>query len=284
MSAELARSAPAVVRSASLDRGPHRSFLADVVIDYGPRDILGRLFLQTDTALRQKDVFVSFSDYDELLAVNRANRDSWRPLLPIFDPSVSGLEERNGLVIIGRNANGKPVFAQSCRLYELGSSLLKDEIENLGIFYSDPARHALPGEAMPCSAPIAGRTTGDVVFNGALWLHPDYRGLGLPWETMNLSRGLLFTRWQPELIFSFMAPELVRRGLADVARMHVDWEVTMINTPIKRDDTINAALVWLSAEEQIQHFRDYVLGRSALRDTQVDHGIVEGSTETKFAR
>ena len=61
MSAQPARGAPAVVRSTSLDFAHHRSFLADVVIDKGPRTLLGRLMLKVDTDLREKGVVVSFA-------------------------------------------------------------------------------------------------------------------------------------------------------------------------------------------------------------------------------
>ncbi len=81
---------PAVVRAAMLDGRGRRSFLADVVIEHGPRDVLGRLFLKADTALREKGIFVSFADYDELRAANKANADSWSPLLPVFDPAQGG--------------------------------------------------------------------------------------------------------------------------------------------------------------------------------------------------
>jgi hypothetical protein len=270
-----APAAPAVVRSAMLDGRGHRSFLADIVIEHGPRDVLGRLFLKADTALREKGIFVSFADYDELRAANKANSDSWSPLLPVFDPAQGGLPEDQGLSLIGRNANGKPVFAQSSRVYQLGEGLLKDEIESLRMFYRDPAAMALSGEAMICSAPVAAATTGTVVFNGALWLHPEYRRLDIPYSTVPIARGALFTRWNPGLIFSFMVPKLVQAGLAAVARMHVDWEVTMINTPIKRGGTINAALVWLTAEEQHEHFRDYVAAASATGNAQVDGRVGE---------
>ena len=81
--------APAVVRSTSLDFSHHRSFLGDVVIDKGPRDLLGRLMLKVDTDLREKGVVVSFATFEELVAVNKANAASWSPLLPLFDPAES---------------------------------------------------------------------------------------------------------------------------------------------------------------------------------------------------
>jgi hypothetical protein len=276
--------APAPVRASSLDRAAHRSFLADVVVEHGPRDVLARMFLKADTALREKGIFVSFTDFDELRHANRQNSDTWRPLLPIFDPEASRLPAEDALAIIGRDASGRVVFAQSSRIYRLGETTLKDEIESLRIFYKDPAQLAEPGEAMHASAPVAADRTGNVAFNGGLWLHPDFRGLDATNETVQISRGLLFTRWNPGFLFSFMVPDLVRKGFARRARQHVDWEVTMINTPIKRGDTIHAALVWTDAVEQCVQFADYLAGSTSARgDTQVDGIVVEASSNGKRA-
>jgi hypothetical protein len=276
--------APAPVRASSLERnGQRRSFLTDVVIEHGPKDVLGRLFLRADTALREAGVFVSFVDYDELKAVNRENSDSWRPLLPLFDPDVSGIREEDGFAIVGRNASGKAVFAQASRHYDLSGTTLKDEIESLRIFYRDPEISAVPGEAMPCSAPVAARLSGSVVFTGAAWLHRDYRGKGIQDLTRPVGRALSFTSWSPEVIFSFMAPELIRAGMAEKSRMHVDFEVTMTRTPVKREGIINAGIVWITAEEQIRHFADYYDSGSGRRDAQVDTGVLIGPAEKQVA-
>ena len=75
MSTTPAQPTPAAVRSQSLDRASHRSFLADVVVEHGPRDLLGRLFIKVDTELRQRGIFVSTADCNEIKAVNAENRD-----------------------------------------------------------------------------------------------------------------------------------------------------------------------------------------------------------------
>ena len=71
--------AEGVLRSPAIVRSPRKSLLSDVVIDYGPAEILGRLFLKCDTQLRACGVNVSLASFDELAAVNRVNRDSWLP-------------------------------------------------------------------------------------------------------------------------------------------------------------------------------------------------------------
>ena len=50
---------------------PRRNFLSEVVIDYGPRDMLGRLFLKADNELRQRGIELSFAPPEALVELNR---------------------------------------------------------------------------------------------------------------------------------------------------------------------------------------------------------------------
>ena len=169
---------PAVVSGASaLER--RRNFLSEVVIDYGPRDVLSRLFLKADTELRQVGIELSFASLEELVAVNRLNSDSWRPLLPIFDPKIGGVTPSTGFAMLGRNTRGDVVTAQAARLYTLTAANLKEEMESLRLFYKDPGKEALAGEALCVSAPSAASIAGRAAFVGAVWYRPDYRGLEL---------------------------------------------------------------------------------------------------------
>lgn len=266
-------SAPTSVRSTSLDRGAHRSFLSDVVIDYGPEKELGKMFLAADARMRERDIYLSFASFDELVWVNRRNGRSWRPILPLFDPSVSDIDDSNGYALIGRNASGEIVFTYGSRVYNLGDTTLKDEIESLRVFYRDPARDRADGEAMRVTAPAAADRQGLVAFTGAAWARPDYRRANLVHVTTPLTRGLSHTRWGWNFLFSFMAPDVVRGGIARECRMHVEWEIEMINTPVLRGDTLHAALVWTDWETQHGFIRDFLAERSTFGDAQVDRVV-----------
>ena len=95
-------------------------------------------------------------------------------------------------------------------------------------------------------------------------------------------RALSFTRWAPDFIFSFMVPKLIQAGVAQQAHLHVDEEITMINTPVKRGGTIHAGLVWISHDEQSPLFAsdDAAL---ADRDPEVDRRVVKGPADKKLA-
>lgn len=251
-----------------------RNFLSDVVIDFGPPQVLGRLFLKADSELRAQGVSVSFVGFDELMDVNRRNPASWRPILPLFDPGIGGISPANGFAVLGFNTSGEPVYAHACRHYSLRTTL-KDEIESLRILYADPERSKGPGEAIRVTAPSAAATRGSAVFIGAVWYRPDYRKKGMMQATSPLVRALSYTRWQSNFAFSFMADDLVRAGTAGKARFqHVEYDLLLDKTPVYRDGILKSALVWTNAREQMQHFEDY-LGPGA--DAEVD-AVVQNRT------
>lgn len=283
MAAEQPLSAPAAVRSLSLDRGPHRSFLSDVVIEHGPRDVLGRLFLTADTHLREMGVRLSFGTLDELVAVNTANRTSWSPLLPLFDPSLNDLDDGNGFALMARDASGEVVMTVASRLYELGNTTLAETIESLRVFYKAPEKSAWPGEEMRVTSKVAQSARNRVVFGGAAWVHPRFRGVNLVDPASPILRGVSLTRWHPELTFSFMVPELVRNGSAKRWHWNPDWGVTMINTPVKRNGVIDAALTWTNPELTRVQIDQYLGSRLTPGDAKIDGGIVERAANQKAA-
>ena len=105
---------PAIARGASaLERRPN--FLSEVVIDFGPRDMLSRLFLKADTELRQLSIELSFAPVEAMVELNRLNRSSWRPLVPILDNTIGGYNVDNGFCVLGRNRNGEIIAAHGAR-------------------------------------------------------------------------------------------------------------------------------------------------------------------------
>ncbi len=248
-----------------------RSWLNDIVVDYGPTDVMGRLFLKADTELRAKGVNFAFAPLEELIAVNRRHSDSWRPILPIFDPACGGATPENSFALLGYDNDGACVTAQAARIYTLTKNNLKEEIESLRIFYADPARSRAEGERMEVSAPIAERIDGRVAFVGAVWYRPDFRGRGLVNVMSRAVRAYAYTRWLCDFTFTFMAEEVYSQGVAQRAGYaNTDWAVMMHNTPVLRGNTIRAALVWTNAENELEFFRKFLAESDTKIDTVVD--------------
>lgn len=267
-------SVPAVPSSTGVRlpaNGPRR-FLQDIVIDYGPPDVLGRLFLKCDTELQEKGVEVSFSTLEEMKKVNEANRDSWRPLLPMFDHDLTPVPPENSFAMLARDRNGKVIAAQGGLLYTLTKATLKEEFESMRFFYRDPARQCLPGEKARITAPKAAEMVGRVAFVGAVWFHPDWRGKGLVGPLGRINRAYAFTKWYADYAISIMTEELVNAGFArNAVWPHVEWDIHLTNVTTLRNKTFRLALIWTDSDEQLEHFREYAMpAPSAVHGAQVD--------------
>lgn len=261
-----AATAPSVVAPAIHKQTFNQNYLADVRIDHGPQQLLSRLFLRGDTLLRERGINLKFAPLDELLAVNRRNSDSWRPLLPIFDAEECGFNDDNGFCLLAYTSSGQCVAAQAARLYDLTGTSFKDEVENLRLFYPDPEAQRHPGERIVVTAPMASEVTGPTVFSGAVWYHPSMRKQGLTTILPRVTKALSQTRWDPEVTLSFMAEEVVKQGTAPRAGYyHVDWSIDLIDTPVSAG-TVHSAMIWSNRDE----LYDYFSGLLPLRDPQVD--------------
>ena len=65
---------------------------AQLKVKYGPVGLLGRFFLWADAAARDRGVTLSFGSLQDLIEANRGNSDSWRPLVPVFDAALGGVD------------------------------------------------------------------------------------------------------------------------------------------------------------------------------------------------
>jgi hypothetical protein len=73
----------------SVDTAIHPSFLTAVQIEHGPVDLIGRFLQYADAVNRKQGVVLSFATLEELQEVNERNRDSWKPLFPVFNPKLN---------------------------------------------------------------------------------------------------------------------------------------------------------------------------------------------------
>lgn len=262
-------SLPHTAPPASSRPNPARSILDDITIDFGPPAELNRLFLQSDTEARAKGIRLSFVPFDELMHINRINSDSWRPLVPIFDPKIGGITPATGFCLVARNARGEAVATTAVRLYSWLDTNLKIEGESLRLFYADPAASKLPGEACLISAPSAPDINGQAIFSGAVWYRPDHRKLGLHDILGRVAKAVALTRWYMDVTFTFMAEPTVKQGFAQRSGYaQVEWDVVLQNSPW---GTARLALIWSSTPQLLQ---SYLFEYSGAADAQVDAAVV----------
>jgi hypothetical protein len=256
--------------NASLD--PTGELLDRIQIDFGPIDLLGRFFLQAESAARERGVILSFAKMEDLVCINRENRDSWRPLLPHYDPSYGGITARNAFCIVGRNYTGDIVATQAARLYEWNNTTLFDEATSLRLFYPEPERMRRPGEACLVTARAARNISGPVAFSGAAWYRPDYRGRSLSAILPRISRAYAYAIWDTECTVTFIAQALVNKGLAGrCGYTNVDWAVQLNNFPI---GDYYGALVWMATNQMLDDLSEFMAARRA---AQVNRRVHERS-------
>jgi hypothetical protein len=121
-------------------------FTSRLKLKYGPLDHLGHFFFRVEQKLAAVGLVLSFCTFDELVAVNQANVDSWRPLLPSFDPTQSLLTNENAFCICARNASGDVVATQAAKLFVWTDTNFFEEAASMRLFYKDPAKSRLADE------------------------------------------------------------------------------------------------------------------------------------------
>lgn len=143
-----------------------RTLLDGITLDFGPVDLLGRFFLRADAAARARGIELSFAPFDELVAVNRRNSDTWRPLVTVFDPTFGALHPENCFALLGRDHSGAVVATQAARLFDWTNTNFADEATSLRLFYPDPSADKLPAERIDVTAPNARELFGRVAYSG----------------------------------------------------------------------------------------------------------------------
>ena len=255
-------------KASALER--RRNFLSEVVIDYGPRDLLAPLFLKCDTELRRVGIDMHFAPIEALVELNKGvDPKTWRPLVQTLDPRLGTYNADNGFCMLGRNAEGEIVAVQAVRLYNFGRSNFKDEAESLRLWYSDPEKMRRPGESCPVSAPSAAQMAGSAVYSGAVWFRPDYRGKGVTYSLGRIVKAYAYTRWAADNVFALMSEDVYARGTAKRAGFpHTEWSVDFNNTQY---GSYRMALLWISAQEQLAYFRSYLDSADAQIDAVVEN-------------
>ena len=246
-----------------------KSLLDGLRLEFGPVDLLGRFFLLADAALRERGIYLSFSPLDDLIAVNRRNSNTWRPLVTVFDPTFGGINDENTFALLGRDRNGDVVATQAARLYSWTSTSFADEAETLGLFYPDPERQRLPNERIEVTAKSADQLRGRVAYSGGVWFRPDYRGIFLTGILPRISRAYAFTRWYTDVTTTLMAEQLVNKGVAErCGYTDIDWDVTLRDT---RLGTFRCALLQMKSDQMLDDLSGFLEKFSAQVDRRVEY-------------
>jgi hypothetical protein len=230
--------------------------LSQLAMRYGPAELLGNFFRCADTAARLRGVTLSFADMAELIAANELNRDSWLPLFPTYDIRHNTIGPDEAFCILGRDRHGKVVAAHAGRLFDLAGGSFHDLAQNMRLMYEHPEMSMRPGETCEVTAEATRSIRGRVVFSGAAWYHPDYRGKQLSTIVPILSRAYVFTRWNIDYLVAMMSEEVVRGGMTRrTGYTNIDWHIHVTNSPL---GDVRFAFMWMEPPQLLQDVAKFI--------------------------
>jgi predicted nucleic acid-binding Zn ribbon protein len=223
---------------------------ANLKVKHGPVSLLGRFFLWADSAARDHGVTLFFASLQDLLDVNKSNTDSWRPLIPIFDPILGGITPETGFALLGLDKDGQVVATQAARVYDWSGTSLAEEAKSLRMFYADPEAAFARGDYCEIATPMAKEISGRVVFSGAGWYRRDFRGKGLASILPRISRAYAFTQWSTDFTISLMADAVIAGGMADRSG-YTRVEHSCVNLLAYPLGAVRCGFVWMPRDQLI---------------------------------
>jgi hypothetical protein len=169
-------------------------------------DVVSRQAKQADVSLRLCEEMAGLSE------LNRKNRGSWPPLIPLFDTAHN--PKMLGFWLQAVNGAGDIVGAYAARAYIWEDTTFTAEAESLRLFYADPEPYIASGDFVELppdvrAAGITGRTAGV----GATWVRPDFRSSGLTRLISRLGKVLACARWNVSLCWAFVNPTHLDTGV-----------------------------------------------------------------------
>ena len=232
------------------DRVP---LLDQVVLEHGPIALLGRLVLKAEHAARLRGVTLSIEPIEALGQFTRQYLPTWPPL-PMFDPVAAAFPDDRAFCIMGRDNGGKIVATQAVRAYNWPASCLRDEAENLSLFYGNGKRPDVARCSVTASAAVS--VKGVMAYSGGGWYAAEFRGHELSAILPRLSRTLALARWNTDFTVSFVDWQLVRKGV--VARYGYKNIDDGVRIEGMIGDAFDAALVWMTGAELVDDLNTFV--------------------------
>jgi hypothetical protein len=247
---------------------PLPSILHDLTIDHGPAGLLAPLILRAENAVRAMGVTLGFGSLHDLARVNAANRDSWLPLFPIYQPAYWPDDNGEAYCLLGREASGRVVYTLAARIYDWPATTFHDEATSLRLFYGDVPRYRGLAERCVVSAQATRRIGGRVAVGGAIWVHPDWRGRkSLVTLGGQIGRAYCIARWNIDFYTAMMTGTNFKKGLGDKCRVgNTDWSIDMHGCPL---GDLSLAFFWWNRAELHDDLASMLVDLS----TEVDVGV-----------
>jgi hypothetical protein len=229
---------------------------AQTTLQFGPIDVLGRTILYAEQLANQVGVSLELATGEEFLAVNTANRQTWRPLVSLLDHRFNCDDQTQSLYLIGRNKTGDVVAGQAIRGYDWHQSNFADFVENLPPGYRNPDTQSDPIETYRVTSLAARGTTGKVAYSGGAWYRPDYRGQGLVEWLPRLARAYARGVWDTRTTITLMEEKNVAKGVFPRnGYRYLEWSVFLEN---QGSGSLKAAFLWMKDNEMLEDLAQFL--------------------------
>jgi hypothetical protein len=199
-----------VMQTAVVSIKKERSFVDQIQIRRGNVRVLGRYFLQTETRLADMGLTLRMIDSNTLLDIFDANRSSWESMGPQFNSREGAFSCGEVAPFAAYTSTGEAVGVCGVRYFDLGSNSLSEAVASLEFIYGDNA--PLYRATCQClTTPDAGdHLSGRLIFSGAQWIHPKFRGTGLAQIIVLVPRAYALSQWEFEHEVLFAKAKLAR--------------------------------------------------------------------------
>ena len=264
-----------------------RNFISDLQLTYGPTNMLGQFFLQAYSAVLERGVELSFASFGELMQINEMNLKSWRPLTSVFSIGDGGIDDENGICIVGRDANGDVVATQAVRFYQWEDTNFRAEAETLRLFYASPEDSKAPGETCSVSAPSAEKIKGRVGYGGAIWYRPDYRGGLLSTIMPRIGRVYAYSKWKTDFVVAIMTEQTVNSGFTKrIGYRNVEWDVRRTNVPSFAAETqfLRLGLAIANVDDLLDDVFGYLLSANSESDSWIEQSHAHDTRQRAVQR
>ena len=246
------------------------SFLDQLKIRHGPRELLSRYFAKAVSVAANRGVYLELGTLDALMEVNNQNLDTWHPMTTSFNPQFCQLDDRNSFAIIGRNRQGDVVATQGARLLDWFDTDFVAEATSLRFFYDNPKRDKSRGECCFVTSPKTSTITGRLMHSGGIWYRSDYRGLKLGEIIPRTARAYAYTTWNIDQAFGITTMENVAKKFhLRVGYREVAGRLTMRRSPTFPDGDLELILCRLTKVDLIDDLFGFLMDFDSQVQTEV---------------